>query len=111
MIARGLYRLLARDEYNSFKVVRDLEGVREVVEVKVEVVVNSGKSVVVVDVVVVVVVVIKLAFLIVVYSSPSSSSSELRGVVAAASSVVRSLALSKRLAKVTPLESCGCCEG
>ena len=70
MIARGLYRLLARDEYNSFKVVRDLEGVREVVEVKVEVVVNSGKSVVVVDVVVVVVVVIKLAFLIVVYSSP-----------------------------------------
>jgi len=93
--ARGLYLLEALEEYSSFNVVMGLTVVVDGVVVDDDVVI-----VVMVDGDGVVVVVVPGSRVVV-----SSSSLGTKGVVMASSADVRSLALSNKLAKVTPLDN------
>lgn len=92
--ARGLYLLEALEEYSSFNVVMGLT-------VVVDGVVDDDVVIVVIVDVDGVVVVVVIGRLVVV----SSSSLGTKGVVMASSADVRSLALSNKLAKVTPLDN------
>jgi hypothetical protein len=95
--ARGLYLLEALEEYSSFNVVMGLTVVVDGVVVDDDVVIVV---IVMVDGDGVVVVVVPGSRVVV-----SSSSLGTKGVVMASSADVRSLALSNKLAKVTPLDN------